>query len=271
MRYPAVAGRFYPSGREELIESIEECFRHRLGPGMPGPEGNTRKIVAAVSPHAGYMASGMNAAHLYKKIKEDGLPEFYVIIGPDHHGVPYDAVMCSDEYLTPLGPCKIEKDVASELAEYIPDSSRAHMLEHSVEVQVPFIQYIDPDPHIIPVILSRQDSRTAGVLADILSRVCAGRDCIIIASSDLSHYIPKGRAASEGSLVLEKIKALDAEGVIETVRKNGISACGYGPISAAIRASAPSEAELLKYSDSHDALGGSSNEVVGYASVAMYR
>lgn len=238
---------------------------------MPGPEGSDRKIVAAVAPHAGYMASGMNAAHTFKKIKEDGLPEVYVIIGPDHQGVPYDFVMCSDEYLTPLGACKIETEMASELREFIPDDPRAHMREHSVEVQVPFIQYIDPDPHIIPIILSRQDLRTVRILADILSEACKGRDTVIIASSDMSHYVPKKKAASDDALILERIKALDAEGVVRTVRENRISACGFGPISAAMMASAPSEAEVLKYSDSYDALGGSPAEVVGYASVAMYR
>lgn len=271
MRYPAVAGRFYPLNKEDLVLDIESCFRHMLGPGMPGETGSTRRIVSAVSPHAGYMASGMNAAHIYKRIKEDGLPDTYVIIGPDHYGVPFDFVMCSDDYLTPLGICKTDKKFVSELVDFVPDSANAHRLEHSVEVQVPFIQYIDPDPHIVPIIMARQDRITAGRLADILANICEGKDVVIIASSDMSHYIPKEKASVLDAEVLRKITALDADGIFDTVRSKGISACGYGPIATAIKASSPGSAEILKYSDSYDSLGGDPGAVVGYASAVMYR
>ncbi|MGE0014904.1 MAG: AmmeMemoRadiSam system protein B [Candidatus Methanomethylophilaceae archaeon] len=271
MRYPAVAGRFYPLKKEDLVRDIEACFRHRLGPGMPGPEGSARRIVSAVSPHAGYMASGMNAAHVYKHIKEDGLPDTYVIIGPDHHGVPFDFVMCSEDYLTPMGPCKTDRDMVGALKGTVPDSANAHRLEHSVEVQVPFIQYIDPDPHIVPIIMSRQDPVTARRLGEILAKACEGRDVVIIASSDMSHYIPKQRAAALDAEIIGRIAALDPDGIFHTVRSKGISACGYGPIAAAIEASRPDSAEILKYSDSYDSLGGDPGAVVGYASAVMYR
>ncbi len=271
MRYPAVAGRFYPLRKEDLVRDIEACFRHRLGPGMPGPEGSARCIVSALCPHAGYMASGMNAAHVYKRIKEDGLPETYVIIGPDHYGVPFDFVMCSDEYLTPMGPCKVDRDMIGALKGSVPDSANAHRLEHSVEVQVPFIQYIDPDPHIVPIIMSRQDPATARRLGEVITKACEGRNVVIIASSDMSHYVPKQRAAALDAEVIEKIAALDADGIFQVVRSKGISACGYGPIAAAIIASGPDSVEVLKYSDSHDSLGGDPAAVVGYASAVMCR
>lgn len=271
MRYPAVAGQFYPLNKDDLIKEIESCFSHKLGPGMPGPEGNERRIVSAVAPHAGFMASGMNAAHTYKRIKEDGLPDTYVIIGPDHHGVPFDFVMCSDDYLTPLGPCKIDKDMVRDLDDLISNSPNAHRLEHSIEVQIPFIQYIDPDAKILPIIMSRQDRLTAGRLADILKAVCHNKDVVIIASSDLSHYIPKEKAKMLDSKVLENITSLNADGIFETIRSNRISACGYGPIATAMMASDPGSAEILKYSNSYDSLGGDPNAVVGYASAVMYR
>lgn len=271
MRYPAVAGQFYPLNKDDLINEIESCFVHKLGPGMPTKEGNARRIVSAVAPHAGFMASGMNAAHTYKRIKEDGLPDTYVIIGPDHHGVPFDFVMCSEDYLTPFGPCKVDKDMAKDLKGLISDSPNAHRLEHSIEVQIPFIQYIDPDANILPIIMSRQDRLTAKRLADILKVVCHDRDVVIIASSDLSHYIPKDKATLLDSKVLENITSLNADGIFETIRSNNISACGYGPIATAMMASDPGSAEVLKYSDSYDSLGGDPRSVVGYASVAMYR
>lgn len=271
MRYPVAAGRFYSSDRNGLIKDIETCFSHKLGPGMPGEEGNGRRIVSAVAPHAGYMASGMNAAHAFKKIKEDGLPDTYVIIGPDHQGVPFDFVTCSDDYLTPLGPCKIDLDLIRDLDGMIPNSPAAHAYEHSVEVQVPFIQYIDPDPKILPIIMSRQDKTTAHRLGDILKAVCKDRDVIVLASSDLSHYIPKKKATALDAKILNDIKNLNADGLFDTVMSNRISACGFGPIATAILATEPGSAEILKYSDSYDSLGGNPSEVVGYASAVMYK
>lgn len=271
MRYPAVAGRFYSSDRNGLIRDIEACFSHDIGPGMPGKEGTGRKIVSAVAPHAGYMASGMNAAHTFKKIKEDGLPDTYVIIGPDHHGVPFDFVMCSSNYITPLGACETDLELVRDLDGMIPDNPQAHAYEHSIEVQVPFIQYIDPNPKILPIIMSRQDKTTAGRLGDILKAVCKDRDVIVLASSDLSHYIPKKKATALDSKILDNILKLDPDGIFDTVMSNRISACGYGPIATSILATDPGSAEILKYSDSYDSLGGDPGGVVGYASAVMYR
>ncbi|MFA6710748.1 MAG: AmmeMemoRadiSam system protein B [Candidatus Methanomethylophilaceae archaeon] len=271
MRYPAVAGQFYPMSRDDLISEIRFCFQHGLGPGLPERKGNARSIVGAVSPHAGYRASGMNAAHVFKSIAEDGLPEAYIVIGPDHHGVPFDAVMCSDPYITPLGECKVHQEIAGKLSEYIPDSPNAHRFEHSVEVQVPFIQYIDPDPHIVPIIMRRQDKASAVRLAAAIERCCEGHDVIVIASSDLSHYIPKDHAAKLDRMVLDSISELDVDRMYSVIRDNNISACGYGPIAVSIMASKPSSAEILKYSNSWDSLGTDTEAVVGYGSAVLRR
>lgn len=271
MRYPAVAGRFYPSGKEELLECIRDCFIHEIGPGLPDHKGNARTISAAIAPHAGYMASGMNAAHVYRRIAEDGLPEAYVIIGPDHHGVPYEAVMCSDDYLTPLGVCSVHEDLASELAEFIPDDPEAHTYEHSVEVQVPFLQFIDPDPKIIPIIMRNQEKNAAKRLADSIERVCRGRDVIVIASSDMAHYVPKEYAEEMNSSVLKRIAEKDVDGMYSVIRDNNISVCGYGPMAAAILSTDPSKVEILRYSDSWDSLKYDRGSVVGYGSAVMYR
>jgi len=267
---PAVAGRFYPASETSLRNAIEDCFTHPLGPGLPGDEGSSRNISGAVAPHAGYMASGMNAAHVYKKIKEDGLPDAYVIIGPDHHGVPYGAVMCSEPYLTPFGPCAIHEGIAERLSNFIPDDPDAHFYEHSIEVQIPFIQYIDSDPHIVPVIMRNQDQRSAEKLGKIIKDACGGYDVMVIASSDLSHYIPKKAAADIDTEFLNRLTEMDIDGMYATVKGRRMSACGYGPIASAMYATSPSKAELLKYSDSQDSLGPSGSGVVGYASVALY-
>ncbi|MCL2295996.1 MAG: AmmeMemoRadiSam system protein B [Methanomassiliicoccaceae archaeon] len=271
MRYPAVAGRFYPADKDELLADIRRCFLHDIGPGLPERIGNERTISAAIAPHAGYMASGMNAAHTYRKIAEDGLPEAYVLIGPDHHGVPYRAVMCDEEYLTPLGPCKIHEGIAADLKEMIPSDCGAHKYEHSIEVQVPFIQFIDKDPKIVPIIMRDQSKESAERLAAAIRSACKGRDVIIIASSDMAHYIPKKDAERLNSMVLEKIRAKDVDGMYSAVEKNRISVCGYGPMAAAILGSEPSRIEVLKYSDSWDSLGYDIKAVVGYGSAVMYK
>ncbi len=266
MRYPAVAGRFYPLQRDELKEQIEWCFAHPLGPGMIGECRNERRIKAVLAPHAGYQCSGMNAAHAFKALAEDGRPDAYVIIGPDHHGVPFDAVMCSDSYLTPLGECKVHEKIAAKLAQSITDSPNAHMFEHSVEVEVPFLQYIDPDARIVPIIMRRQDIDSAVKLGNRIREACEGYDVVVIASSDMSHYIPKDLAEKLDMKLLDRMRALDIEGMYDAIAKYDITACGYGPIAAAITAVSPSGCTLLKHSDSWDSLNYMKDSVVGYAS-----
>lgn len=270
MRYPAVAGKFYPLQRNELIDEIETCFEHPIGPGRIGGCTGERSIKGALVPHAGYQCSGMNAAHAFKAIAEDGRPDAYIIIGPDHYGVPFDAVLCSDPYLTPLGECGVHQKIAGRLAQEYMDSPHAHMMEHSVEVEVPFLQYIDPDAKIVPIIMGRQDMAFARKLGESIRRACEGYDAVVIASSDMSHYVPKNVAERNDGLLLDRACSLDIPGMYDVISKNDISACGYGPIAAMITAVAPEKGELLKHSDSWDSLHYMKESVVGYAS-AVFR
>jgi len=271
MRHPVVAGRFYPADKKELESVIRSCFLHNLGPGLPQRIGSERKISAAIAPHAGYMASGMNAAHVYKKIMEDGLPEAYIIIGPDHVGVPFRAVMCDEPFLTPLGQCKIHEEIASKLSKKIPCNCSAHKYEHSLEVQVPFLQFIDKDPKIVPIIMSDQSKAAAEKLAASIKEACEGRDVVVIASSDMAHYIPKDDAQRLNSAVLDKIVKNDVEGMYEVIEENDISVCGFGPMATAMIGSDPSRIEILKYSDSWDSLRYDIRSVVGYCAAVMYK
>jgi len=271
MRYPVVAGRFYPADKGELLANIEDCFLHDLGPGLPERRGNERTISAAIAPHAGYMASGMNAAHAYRKIAEDGLPEAYIVIGPDHHGVPYRAVTCNEDFLTPLGPCRIHEDIAAALRETIPSDCGAHRYEHSVEVQIPFIQFIDKDPRIVPIIMRDQSRMSAERLSRSIKDACKGRDVVIIASSDMAHYIPKDTAERLNAMVLERIREKDVEGMYSVIEANNISVCGFGPMAAAMLGSGASRIDVLKYSDSWDSLRHDKGAVVGYCSAVMYK
>jgi len=268
MRYPAVSGRFYPSDERTLRKEIESCFRDPIGPGMPGKCMNTDKLVSVIAPHAGYRASGMNAAHAYKAIAEDGLPDVYVVIGPDHHGIPYDAALCGEPYVTPLGVCNVHEDIVKKLRTMIPDDPHAHKYEHSVEVQVPFIQYIDGNAKIVPIIMSDQSEECARYIADAIKEACADYRYVVVASSDMSHYVPKNRASEESRKVIERICAMDVPGMYDIISENKITSCGYGPMAVAMM-SGGSSAKELKYSDSYDSLGTDKREVVGYLSVAF--
>jgi len=271
MRQPAVAGRFYPDSANSLKAELEACFLHPLGPGKPLWEGNDRNITAAVVPHAGYRASGMNAAHAYKAIKENGLPDAYIVIGPDHYGVPYRTVMCSDPYVTPLGVCEVHQEIAERLGKNIPDDPKAHRKEHSAEVQVPFIQHIDPAPKIVPIIMRDQSEENARDLAKKIKDACSGFSVAVIASSDLSHYIPKKEAERVDNLYLKHVLKKDINGMYQTLMENRMTVCGYGPIATAALFSEGAASELLCYSDSHDALGTDDSAVVGYSSVIFRR
>ena len=242
-----------------------------MGPGKPIWEGDARDITAAVVPHAGYRASGMNAAHVYKAIKENGLPDAYVIIGPDHYGVPYRTVMCSDPYVTPLGVCDVHQEITERLRKHIPDDPKAHRTEHSIEVQIPFIQHIDPAPKIVPIIMRDQREENARELAISIKDACNGFNVVVIASSDLSHYIPKKEAERVDNLFLKQVLEKNINRMYGTLMENRMTVCGYGPIAAAALLSEGTVSELLRYSDSYDSLGMDDSAVVGYSSVVFRR
>lgn len=272
MRHPAVAGRFYPAGREDLEDMLDWCFGHPLGPGRPEHIGTDRRISAAMAPHAGYVCSGMTAARTYRTIAEDGLPELYVIIGPDHYGTAMGrTVLCSDDFETPLGVCRSDREACSRLAETFIDDPRAHRMEHAVEVQIPMIQHIDPDPSIVAVTMGDQSPQSAARLASALKEVCANRDTVVIASTDMSHYIPKREAARLDGMVLDRVSEMDVEGMYRTVYGNHISMCGYGPTAVAMMFAGDASARVLGHTDSYDSLGMDPEAVVGYASAVFLR
>lgn len=269
MRVPAVSGSFYPADAAVLRNQINNCFVE--GPGEPGRATGKRSISAVIAPHAGYVYSGRCAAYPFKAIAEDGLPDAYIIIGPDHVGVPYDAVMSTEDYCTPLGPCPVHQQIAMRLREFIPDDSRAHVREHSIEVELPFIQSIDSNPHIVPIIMGRQDYRTAKRISDALRIACEGFDVVVVASSDLVHYVPKAFADRADSRFLSVVASGDVLGVFDEVRKNNLTVCGYGPIATAMMFSAPGRVQVLNQTDSFEAMHLNSDAVVGYGSAVIYK
>lgn len=267
MRVPAVSGTFYPAEEAVLREQIRQCFVN--GPGEPAAGMGKRSISAVVVPHAGYVYSGTCAAHSYKALAEDGHPDAYIVIGPDHIGVPYEFVMSSEDFVTPLGVCPVHQELAMRLRELIPDDPMAHMREHSIEVQIPFIQYIDPQAKIIPIIMGRQDMLAAERLAKALKVACEGFNVVVIASSDLDHYVPKEVAEHADAHFLNTVAAGDVSAMYDELRMNSLTVCGYGPIATAMIFSGPGKARILNQTDSFEATQFDSGSVVGYGSMVF--
>ena len=279
IRKPAVAGLFYESNPESLKERINWCYKHQLGPGkIPDHIGNKRTIRGLMAPHAGYQYSGPVAAHSYLKLAEDGFPETVVIICPNHTGQGSGvSIMTEGAWQTPLGNVQIDEEFAKKLISHhtlLDDNPVAHLQEHSCEVQLPFLQYNNPDFQIVPICMWMQDIETATELGQAIAETSheIGRDIVAIASTDFTHYKPQEVAKYQDEKVLEAIKALDEKLLMNMVAELNVTMCGYGPVATAMVASKAMGAkisEILKYATSGDATGDYSS-VVGYAS-AIFR
>jgi len=278
VRRPTQAGAFYEGTSESLKRQIENCFLHRFGPGEV-PEiakVNLKNVVGLICPHAGYMYSGPVAAHGYYRLALDGKPDVALIFGPNHTGYGSGlAVMNEGVWRTPLGDVEVDGETANQLVSesHIVDvDESAHRFEHSIEVQLPFLQYLYGSSFkIVPVCFLMQELSSAREVGKATAKVLAGKNAVIIASSDMTHYEPHERAAKKDSLVLRAVEALDEARVYSTVEAQNVTACGYGPIIALITAAKDlgvREAKLLCYKTSGDVIGDYSS-VVGYAAVCF--
>jgi len=288
VREPAVAGRFYEAAPDKLTNSLRECFLHQLGPGaLPrlaadGP----RRISALVSPHAGYMFSGPAAANGFAALAADGIPEIVVILGPSHYAADRRAaVSTSGSWRTPLGEVEIDGDLTKELigaCSLVVADERAHQLEHSLEVQIPFLQFIygEQTPKICPICIRSHpmwsleqviaDSHTLG---QTIARSLGSRRAVLIASTDFSHQVPQATAERQDRLALEAILAVDPPRLLTVVAEHDISMCGPVPVAIALAsclALGRHNAELLRYYTSGDIIGDR-GAVVGYASLTLCR
>lgn len=269
MRYPAVAGQFYSGNEGALIEEIDACYISPIGPGKtPTLKEGGRRIRGLVVPHAGYVFSGPVAAHAYYTLAEDGFPGTFVIIGPNHSGMGSPVALTTQDFTMPLGDVKVNQELAEELvSKGIEDDILAHRYEHSLEVQLPFLQHISKDFDFLPICMMDQEYRAAKDLGEILNSVIADRDMVVIASTDFSHYVPQSVARKKDNEVIQKILGLDPQGVNKARVKHSVSMCGFGPVMAMLIATKGKEAELLKYATSGDVRP--MPEVVGYGAIAV--
>jgi len=290
IRYPIVSGKFYPSQPKALTEMIETCFiqaTKRLPVISSNPPS---KPIGLVVPHAGYEFSGRVSAWAYDALAKDGLPDIVVIIGPNHTGLGSSiALMVEGSWKTPLGEVPIDKEFATLLNQDMIDTDRvAHQYEHSIEVQLPFLQYLyqkaKKNFSFVPLCMSVQDLRAATSVGKLIANAIRGtkKNVFVIASSDFSHVgfnymsmpprgIPVNKwAESQDNKAITGILALDERELIETVSKNNITMCGYGPVAAmlvALKNLGASEAKLITYSSSYEVMPGDS--CVGYAAIIL--
>ncbi len=287
MRYPAVAGGFYERSRDALVRQIRECYTHPLGPGrVPEVRKGERRLVGLVVPHAGYMYSGPVAAHSYATLAADGWPDSFVIFGPNHHGQGAPLALTEHDWQTPLGTATVDRDLhAALLKPPLEEDILAHRDEHSIEVQLPFLQSLSDAVSFVPICMAFQEYEVAAEVGELVAGAVKGRDAVLIASSDFTHvgpqYFqipPRGVSApdfakEQDAKAIEMILALDAKRFAAKVAQADISMCGYGPVAAMLTAAKRLGADrvnLLKYATSSD-VSRDTHMAVGYGAIAVYR
>ncbi|RLI27607.1 AmmeMemoRadiSam system protein B [Candidatus Bathyarchaeota archaeon] len=277
VRMPYNAGSWYAGSREALLRQLEEeCFLHPLGPGEIPQAGGGEKILGLMSPHAGYMYSGPIAAHGYAALKRDGRPEVVVVLGPNHYGRGSAvSIMVEGVWRTPLGDVPVNGEVAKAIQQassYIDVDDEAHAYEHSIELQLPFLQYVLGSFTFIPICIMLQDLEISRDIGEALAEGLKNVDSLIVASSDLTHYEPQTSAERKDKAVLEAVERLDEALLFRTVEELNVSMCGVGPVAAmlvAVKKLGASRVKILKYATSGD-VTGDRTAVVGYASAAVY-
>ena len=279
IRRPTVAGQFYEGDAEALRAQIKNCFLHELGP-KKLPNVNLhihpRNIVGMICPHAGYMYSGPVAASAFYELALDGKPDTVVLMGPNHTGYGSAlSLMREGVWRTPLGDIEIDTEMANEITHetsLIDVDELAHRYEHSIEVQLPFLQFLYGNTFkIVPICFLMQDYDSAVEVGRALEEVLDATNTVVIASSDMTHYEPAKTAAAKDQAALKAVTDMDAKRFYETVETQNITACGYAPITALItyaKGVNAKEAKLLSYHNSGDITGDYSS-VVGYAAVSF--
>lgn len=271
IREPAVAGAFYPDKPEVLLRDVKRYLENAKKEKIDG------EVVALVSPHAGYMYSGQVAAYAYKLV-EGRTFDSVVVVAPSHRALFKGASLYDrGGYRTPLGVVPIDTTLAKKMMErrkeiqFLPE---AHSQEHSLEVQIPFLQAVLKTFNLIPIVMEPYWSwETCQALGSAIAETVKGKNVLLVASSDLSHFHSYGQAVKLDQIVLNHIERFDPEGLNRDLRGNRCEACGGGPIISimlAAKALGANQGRVLKYLNSGDVTGDRSR-VVGYAAGVFYK
>lgn len=265
MRTPAVAGQFYEGTAEGLRAQVERCLE---------PDAGKEEVKAVLSPHAGLMYSGSVAGAVYSRIR---FPETFVLVGPNHTGMGSRlAIMEEGSWQIPTASVEIDEKLSASIMKNCPSvtsDSLAHRYEHSIEVQLPFIAHFLPDARIVPICVMQATADELIELGGGIAKAVkeAGYPVVVVASSDMSHFIPDELARENDRRALEKVLSLDPRGLYTTVTEYKISMCGYMPATAVLASAlalGAIDAELVKYATSAE-ISGDYQSVVGYAGVLI--
>jgi MEMO1 family protein len=267
LRLPAVAGRFYPSNSAELTALVQQFTKKDSGKA-------SQQVRACLVPHAGYTYSGHVAGAVLARLE---LPEKFLILGVRHfpRGAPV-AILSSGAWRTPLGDVAIDAPLAEALRGACPllrEDSMAHSAEHSLEVQLPFLQVLAPGFSFVPVTLGTLRFEDLVSVGEAVARVLLAKKehVLLLTTSDLNHYEDDATTRRKDRKAIDQLLELDARGLYDTCRKEEISMCGLGPAVAmltALCAMGAKKAELVRYATSGD-ISGDRDAVVGYAGMTF--
>jgi len=265
IRNPVVSGQFYPASPSQLKAMIE---------GMVNEKALKEDIIGLVSPHAGFVYSGSVAGAVISRIK---FKDTFIIMGPSHTGLGKSfSIMTEGAWRTPLGEVEIDSELGGKLlatSSHLEEDHVAHQYEHSIEVQLPFLQYLKPDIKLVPIVLGYASGATYKEIGEEIARAVKelNKEVVIIASSDMTHYEPWESAQRKDNEAIEAILDLDEDELLKRVDELNISMCGYAPtvsLIAAAKELGATEAELVRYQTSGDTTGDYT-AVVGYAGIIL--
>lgn len=286
MRKPIVAGQFYEASFEDLDRQIKECFESKFGPGALPTKRTDNRLLGIVSPHAGYAFSGPGAAWAFKEIAESRFPDLFILLGLSHSGFP--SCISLEDWETPFGIVKNDKEFGKVLeSKGIKVNEEAHQNEHSIEVQLPFLQFVNKDRlndiKVCPIIASEDllYREMAEKIADALKET--KKEAVIVASSDFTHYGFSYGYAPFTTNIKENMYKLDREAIeqilnlspsqfLNYIDKTNATICGKYPIAACVEVCkllGAKKASLLHYYTSGD-ITGDYGSAVGYSAISFY-
>lgn len=265
----AVCGKFYPGNSSDLAHLVAALL-DRVGSSAPG-----RRVQGIVVPHAGYLYSGLTAAHAFSLLRQAEY-DAVVIVSPSHREFFRGIALFEGEgYATPLGVLRVAVEWRDRLLELCPGASlsrQGHGAEHAIEVQLPFLQHVMTDPAIIPVVMGDQSRALCMNLGRALSSLMTRARILLVASTDLSHYHSLAAAHTLDDIMINDVRQCDSVALMDHLESGATEACGGGPtvaVLSALRSHGVASVDILHHTTSADASGDTGN-VVGYLAAAAY-
>lgn len=271
IRKPAVAGQFYPDSKAELEKQIKGFIDSAAS------RPDKLDVIGCILPHAGYIYSGKVAVDTVSSLN---IKERVILLGPNHTGYGKEfSIMCAGAWQTPLGEVKIDAELSKRIlksSEYLEEDTLAHLYEHSLEVELPILQYFKSDFTIVPITILCDKlnalKKVGACIAQAIIESQAIGSVMLLASSDMTHYEPEDEAKDKDNIAIQSILELNEDKLMEKIRSLGITMCGYAPVTVMLSAAkllGAKTAKLIKYQTSAEATGDKES-VVGYAGIVVY-